>query len=285
MNLSDEVLSFYGLKEDPWRGDVRSDRDVFPTRDFQRIHKMVTRAVSRKDFAVVSGPTGAGKTDMTRRVLHEIGKRKSVKLVEILTPNVKLMSAASLCDALVMGLAPGAKTQIRTEKLALQVVDVLREHQRQGNTPVIVLDDAHECGINVLRQLKRFWQFRSAESYEPLIGIILLCWPELPLGLANNPDLLEVTRRADIVDLCGINGEHEEYLSKKLARVGARRKIFTAGSVRAFKRIVKAQWPLPTNRIAARSMLLAYDCRKTRTAAQSGVVLPEDVLKAAEDTV
>jgi type II secretory pathway predicted ATPase ExeA len=285
MNLSDEVLSFYGLKEDPWRGDVRSDRDVFPTRDFQRIHKMVTRAVSRKDFAVVSGPTGAGKTDMTRRVLNEVSKRKSVKLVEILTPNVKLMSAASLCDALVMGLAPGARTQVRTEKLALQVVDVLREHQRQGNTPVIVLDDAHECGINVLRQLKRFWQFRSVESYEPLVGIILLGWPKLPLSLSNNPDLLEVTRRADIVELRGLRGEHADYVAKKLARVGCKKTIFGKSAIRALASVPSAQWPLPTNRIAARAMRLAYDLAKTRTAAQRGTVLPEDVLKAAEETV
>jgi general secretion pathway protein A len=285
MNLNEEVLKFYGLKEDPFRGDVRSDKDIFPTRDFQRLHKLLTRAVERKDFAVAAGPTGAGKTDMTRRILNELGKRKSVKFIEILTPSVKAMSAPSLCDAILMELAPGDKTQVRNEKLALQVVDALRKHYQQGNTPVIVVDDAHECGISVLRHLKRFWQFRAAGGYEPLVGIILLGWPQLPLNLANNPALLEVTRRADIVEMRGLRGEHADYLAKKLARVGCKKTLFPANAIRALASVPSAQWPLPTNRIAARALRLACELAKTRPAAQRGIVLPEDILKAAEETI
>ena len=291
MNLSEDVLKFFGLADDPWRLDIRVDSDVFLTRDFGRMQKTISRAVERRDFAVVSGPTGAGKSQMARRVLGEISKRKNVRLVRVMAPDIKLISSSSLCDALVKTLAPGTTSHVRTEKLAIQVVEILREHRRQGNTPVIVIDDAHRCRINTLSQLKRFWEFRSPESYEPLLGIVLLGWPELPLTMLNNPELLEVARRADFVELVGLcdskgrNDEHDEYLKKKLARVGAKRTIFDAAAVKAFAQVPQAQWPLPTNRIASRAMRLAFDLAKTRPEKQRGLVLADDVRQAAQEVV
>lgn len=285
MNLSDDVLKFFGLSDDPWRLDVRCDGDVFLTRDFGRVHKLISRAVERRDFAVVAAPTGAGKTDMSKRVLNEIRKRRSVRLVEVFMPDVKQLSSAALCDALVLNLAPGTKGQIRTEKLAVQVVEILREHRRQGVSPVIIIDDAHQCTISVLRQLKRFWQFRSPESYEPLLGIILLGWPVLPLTLHNNPELLEVARRADIVELRGLHGEHADYIQRKLHRVGGNGQVFDGPALRAFGSVPQAQWPLPTNRIASRSMRLAFDLARTRPEKQRGLVLADDVRQAAQEVV
>lgn len=285
MNLSEDVLKFYGLNDDPWRLDIRVDSDVFLTRDFARMQKAISRAVERRDFAVVSGPTGAGKSQMARRVLGEIARRKTVRLVHVLAPDIKLISSSSLCDALVKTLAPGTRVQVRTEGLAIQVVAILREHRRLGNTPIIIIDDAHRCLINTLSQLKRFWEFRAPESYEPLLGIVLLGWPELPLTMLNNPELLEVARRADIVELRGLRGEHDDYLKRKLARVGGKRTIFEAAAVKAFAQVPQAQWPLPTNRIASRAMRLAFDLARTRPEKHRGLVLADDVRQAAQEVV
>jgi len=289
MNLSDDVLAFYKLKDDPWRLDVRTDKDVFPTRDYQRMHKLITRAVQRRDFAVVDGPTGSGKSQMCRHIIRQVARRKSVKLVPVAAPDVRRVSASTLCDALVLNLAPGTKGHIRTEKLAVQVGELLIGHHRQGNTPVVLIDDAHRCPPAMLGMLKKFYEFRDVgggNPYEPLLAIVLLGWPVLTLTLRNNVSLLEVARRADVCQLRGLAGEHAGYLEKKLKRVGCNGKVlFPKAAVAALRAVPHAQWPLVVNRIASRAMYLAWSERATRPKAKQGTVTAGDIRHAAEEEV
>jgi len=290
MNLNDDVLKHFRLKDDPFRLDVRTDKDVFPLRDFGRMQKLFTRVIERHDFGVVAGPTGSGKSVMARRLVREIARRRSatVKLVPIEAPDVKQVTASTLCDALVDTLAPGTKGQIRTEKLARQVCRILIEHHRQGNLPLLLIDDAHRCTPSTLSQLKRFWEFRDlgdADPYSPLLAIILLGWPGLATKLRNNPALLEVARRADIVELRGLRGQHAEYIRKKLARVGGKPTTFAASAIKQLARIPQAQWPLPANRIASRAMYWVWYDHKVRKPKERGVVLAADIARAAEEVV
>jgi len=290
MNLSDDVLGYFKLRADPWRLDVRADKDVFATKDYQRMHKLITRAVDRRDFAVIDGPTGAGKSQMCRAIIRQVNRRKAVKLVPILAPDVRLVSASTICDALVKNLAPGNRPEIRTEKLAIQVCEILIQHHRAGNVPVILIDDAHKCTPSTLSQLKRFYEFRDVagdQPYEPLMAIVLLGWPELSLTLANNPTLLEIARRADILQLRGLRGEHANYIQQKLLRVGPKggRTIFQKAAVAELRRVPQAQWPLAVNRICSRAMYLAWAERKTRAKNAQGQVTADDVRHAAEEEV
>ena len=290
MNLSEDVVRFFKLQDDPWRGDVRADRDVFLTRDYQRMHKHVTRAVDRRDFAVIAGPTGSGKTYMALKIIREIGKaRKKVKLAPILSPDIKQVSASTICDAIVKNLAPGTRPQVRTEKLAIQVCSILAEHNTAGNTPVLLIDDAHLCTPTTLRQLKRFYELRDVTAlnpYDPLLAIVLLGWPELSVTLNNNAALLEVARRADVVQLRGLRGEYDTYVKQKLARVGLRngRAIFEPAAIKALARIPQAQFPLPANRILSRAMYLCWEetQQKARPVKKRGVVTADDIKHAAE---
>lgn len=289
VNLPDDAVRFFRLKDDPWRLDVREDRDVFITRDYERMHKLVTRAVERRDFAVVAGPTGSGKSQMARRIIREITRRKRVKLVPIVAPDVKQINSSTIMDALVKNLAPGTRPEVRTEKLAIQVCSILIAHHAAGNLPVLLIDDAHRCTPTTLGQLKRFHEFRDiggADPYEPLLCIILLGWPELSLTLRNNADLLEVARRADMVELRGLRGEHADYVKRKLARVGANgHAIFEPAAIKALASLPQAQWPLPTNHICARAMFLAWEERATRPKKDQGVVTAADIKHAAEEVL
>jgi len=289
MNLSTDVVKFFGLTDDPWRLDVRRDSDVFPTKDYRRMHKTLTRAVERRDFAIVSGATGSGKSVAAQHVLREVCKRKSVQLIPILAPDVRQVKASTLCDALVKHLAPKTRPEVRTEKLAIQVCNLLIEHHRAGRTPVILIDDAHNCTPTTISQLKKFYEFRDVagrDPYEPLMAIILLGWPELGVTLRNNVTLLEVARRADMIELRGLTGEHRDYILRKLKRVGANGKvIFQAAAVAELRRAPQAHWPLAVNRIASRAMFLAWDDRNARPAKTRGQVTADDVRQAARDEV
>ena len=290
MNLSEDVVRFFKLQDDPWRGDVRADKDVFLTKDYQRMHKHITRAVERRDFAVVAGDTGSGKTYMALKIIREIGKtRKKVKLVPILSPDVKQVGASTICDAIVKNLAPGTRPQVRTEKLAIQVCSILAEHNKAGNTPVLLIDDAHLCTPTTLRQLKRFYELRDVTAlnpYEPLLAIVLLGWPDLVVTLKNNAALLEVASRADVVQLRGLRGEYAEYVKQKLARVGLRngRAIFEPAAIKALKKIPQAQFPLCANRILSQAMFLCWEesQQKARPVKKRGVVTADDIKHAAE---
>lgn len=288
MNLSDDVVKWYGLKDDPWRLDVLRDQDVFMTADFQRMHKAITRAVERRDFLVIDGPTGSGKSQMARRLIREVTKRRKIKLVPILAPDVKQINSSTICDALVRNLAPGDRPEVRNEKLAIQVCTILCTHHAAGSIPVLVIDDAHRCTPSTLSQLKRFHEFRdlaSADPYEPLIAIVLLGWPELSLTLMNNASLLEIARRADIIQLRGLRGEHADYIRQKLARVGANgNPIFDKPAVEALRKAPSSQWPLALNRICSRAMFLAWDDRKSRKPARP-TVTAADIAQAAKDEI
>src|SRR5690242_5959612 len=89
MDLSQEMLAYYGLNEAPYRNS--------PDPRFLYLSDQVKEALSKVEYMIrdrigplyMYGPIGLGKTTIMRRLLETIQDEKTYTIKSIFTPNVK----------------------------------------------------------------------------------------------------------------------------------------------------------------------------------------------------
>ncbi len=207
-------LSFYGLERQPFH--------ITPDPEFLYLspsHKAALEAIihgieERKGFVAITGAVGAGKTTILRSYL-ETNKDDSLKIVYVF--NAKLTFQGLLKTMYEeLGLPIGSSSVM---EMVNRLYEFLIEEHRQGNTVVLVIDEAQNMPVDTLESLRMMSDGET--SGNKLMQIVLVGQTEFEKAL--NTDRLRQLRqrlgvRAKIQPLS--RAESLEYIRFRIRRAG-----------------------------------------------------------------
>lgn len=217
--LTQTTLKHFKLFRNPFMDDVRSPEDVYLNADGHFILTAMRDVAKNQGILAISGESGAGKTVLRKLFMEELRKEDDIAVI---TPRIfdkSRITAASLCDAIVADISRENPKRAMEAK-ARQVERLLRTASQGGRRHVLVIEEAHDLTVPILKYLKRFWEME--DGFNRLLGIILIGQNELKdkLDEKMNYDMREFIRRCIHVELAPIDKHIHDYLSFKFKRVG-----------------------------------------------------------------
>jgi len=267
--ITSEAMKHFKIFRNPFIDDIEKDSDIYMSDEHRYIEAAMLDCARHGGFLAVIGEVGSGKSVIRRKVVIQLQKDGDVLVIYPQIIDKRKVTAASICDAIIMDIS-SEKTKIKLEQKARQVQKLLLERSKQNYRSVLIIEEAHDLPIEVLKYLKRFYELE--DGYRKLLGIILMGQIELKYAFneAQHVDLREVIRRVQIAEISGLNGHIKEYLNLKFKRVGSEMdKIFDNGALGALaKRLtskdrqnktISHAYPLLVNNYAAKAMNLATD--------------------------
>jgi general secretion pathway protein A len=183
----------------------------------------VTQALDRLQYfaehglvALLTGPTGVGKSCLVKRFLHALPAHRYQSLYLY----ISRVEAAAMLRMIVAAL--GEKPSLGRDRLFRQILDRTREAER---ATVLVIDDAHLLGEATLTDLRLLV---SAPSSAP---------PSLKVLLCGQSPLSKLLARASLADLqgricvrCSLRPLSKDqtvaYIDRRLKAVGGAETLF-----------------------------------------------------------
>lgn len=165
--------------------------------------------------ALLTGPTGAGKSCLIRRFIHALPTHRYQPLVL----HISRVDAAAMLRMIVTTL--GEKPALGRDRLFRQILERTRE---ADHATVLIVDDAHLLGEATLTDLRLLV---SAPTDAPALKV-LLC---------GQPPLSKLLARASLADLlnrigvrCALRPLSKEqtvaYMDRRLQAVGGNEQLF-----------------------------------------------------------
>ena len=178
---------FFGLKKFPFNLTPDPAFLFLPTKHHEALAGLTYAVMERKGFVVLSGDAGTGKTTLLRSFLKNLPPDRietSVILNPALTPSEFLEIV--LLD---FGIAevPQSKAQ-RLWKLQAFLLQVFREKR----TAILVIDEAHKLGLDVLEEIRLLGNLEHEEH--KFLQVVLSGQSELD-DLLNRQDLRQFKQR------------------------------------------------------------------------------------------
>jgi len=192
--LSQETLKHFKLFRNPFWDDVRSKEDVYLNQDSRFILAAMVDVAKNQGILAISGDSGAGKTVLRKLFMEELREDDDIAVIIPRVFDKSKITAASLCDAIVADVS--SENPKRTmEAKARQVERLLRTATQGGRRHVLIIEEAHDLTVPILKYLKRFWEME--DGFNRLLGIILIGQNELKhkLNERKNYQMREFIRR------------------------------------------------------------------------------------------
>jgi len=270
LRIPEKTLKYFKLFRDPFFYDPRSEKEVFRSEDHRYLEYAMYDAATNNGLLAVIAEVGAGKTVMRREVIERLKSDEKVRLVYPQIVDNKKVSAASICDAIVMDLS-NDKVKRDLECKSRHVRALLCERLKQGKRVCLIIEEAHQLTVPALKYIKRFYEFE--EGRQKLISILLLGQIELATLLDEEqyPELRELSRRIQVASIPGLGDNTWDYLTLKFSIVGGDiTKIISEEAVKALvKRLTipdpvtgrpfSQAFPLTVNNYIAKAMIVAHD--------------------------
>ena len=179
--------SFFRLKENPFNitPDPRFLYMGPSYRDGLAYLKYGVR--EKKGFLVLTGEVGTGKTTLVRALTQEFGSEVLVSVVlnTRVTPKQLLTLAAR--DFGLEGSWRGSKVE-----LLMELSDFLLAQANAGKSCVLVVDEAHNMGPQLLEELRLLSNVET--DREKLLQIVMVGQPEL-LNTLSLPSMRQIRQR------------------------------------------------------------------------------------------
>jgi general secretion pathway protein A len=229
--------NFYHLKKEPFHITPDPEFLFLTPSHKQALGSIVYGVRNRKGFVVITGEVGVGKTTILRSYLEGVAKQKT-KIIYIFNANVTF---ENLLKSIYRELGLHTKKDDTVEMLN-DLYQILMEEYKQGNTVLLIIDEAQNMPIKTLENLRMLSNLET--SKDKLLQIVLIGQYEFEKIL----DLYELRQlkqriaiRSTIIPFTG--DESMAYIKHRLAKVTINRTpIFTKG---ALKRIVKEAKGVP----------------------------------------
>ena len=228
---------FYHLRKEPFHITPDPEFLFLSPSHKQALGSIVYGVKNRKGFVVITGEVGVGKTTILRSYLEGVAKEKT-KVIYIFNSDV---SFKNLLKTIYKELGLEARTGDAVEMLN-DLYEILMEEYRQGNTVLLIVDEAQNMPVETLENLRMLSNLET--SKDKLLQIVLIGQYEFD-EILNLYELRQLKQR--IVIRSTINplneGESMAYIRHRLAKAALNgSSVFTKG---ALKRIVKEAKGIP----------------------------------------
>jgi type II secretory pathway predicted ATPase ExeA/DNA-binding XRE family transcriptional regulator len=268
--LTEEAKRHFKMFRNPFINDVLEDKDIYMSEEHRYIEAAMIDAAKHAGFIAVIGEVQSGKSIMRRKVVLALQREGNVRVIFPQIIDKDRVTASSLCDAIIHDISSEPPRQHLEDK-SRQVYRLLLERHRQGLRHVIIIEEAHDLSMKVIKLLKRFYELE--DGYTKLLGIILIAQTELAQKLNENdyPWLREAIRRIQVVQIRGLNGNVYDYLALKFKRIGVKvDDVFDRAAIEVLSKrltdrdgrtnkVISQAFPGRVNNEAARAMNLAAD--------------------------
>jgi general secretion pathway protein A len=218
--------SFYGLKENPF--NVNPDpRFLFLTKQIEEaLTGLMYGIQTRKGFITLTGEVGTGKTTLINRLLDWLHHRRA-RTAFLFNSR---MNSSQLFDFILAEFDIPCESKSKSQQL-LKLNHWLLERYREGETVVLIIDEAQNLTYPVLEEIRLLTNLET--STEKLLQIVLSGQPELEEKL-KLPQLRQLRQR--IMLRCRTTPLSEEqtrdYIAERLRIAGAcGEPIFSAKTV------------------------------------------------------
>jgi general secretion pathway protein A len=228
---------FYRLKKEPFHITPNPEFLFLSPSHKQALGSIVYGVRNRKGFIVITGEVGVGKTTILRSYLEGVAKQRT-KVVYIFNTHV---SFKNLLKTIYKELGFDPKSGDIVEMLN-DLYQILMEEYRQGNTVLLIADEAQNMPIETLENLRMLSNLET--SNDKLLQIVLIGQYEFEeiLNLHELRQLKQrIVLRSVIVPLT--QKESIAYIKHRLGKAAMNgSQVFTKG---AMKRIVKEARGIP----------------------------------------
>lgn len=233
--LTQDAIKHFKLFRNPFMDDVRSVQDVFMSPDIRYVLASVLDTAKNQGFSAVIADSGAGKSVIRRLAIEELKKDGNITVIMPRIFDKTRVTAAGLCEAIIADIS-SENPKRSMESKARQVERLLRQASQSGQRHVMILEEAHDLTIPVLKYLKRFWEME--DGFSRLLGIVMVGQTELKekLDLKRHYDMREVIRRVITAELSPLDSHLKPYLEFKFKRVGSQAdKVFASDAYDAIR--------------------------------------------------
>jgi len=216
--LTQEAKKQFKLFGHPFIDDIRTDSDIFMSDEHRYIEAAFLDAARHGGFLAIVGEVGSGKSVIRRKVVEQLKRDKDVLVIYPQIIDKTRVTAASICDAIIMDIS-NETPRMKLEAKSRQVQRLLVDRAKNGYRHVLILEEAHDLTVPVLKYLKRFHELE--DGYRKLLGIVMIAQTELQSRFeeSQNVDMREVIQRVQIAEIQGLNGSLKAYLAVKFKRL------------------------------------------------------------------
>ncbi len=232
MQLNEEVLALFRLKRNPFENDLRSESDVFKLNDggYEKVEREILRGIKEHSMLALVAPSGSGKTTLWEGIEDDLINREDVVLCKPMAADRERLRPTHMVRALLFGLL-GDSAQVAgdIERMSRQLYSALKDAQAKRRTVILYIDDAHFMNRTLLRQIKRFYEFKTGR--DRMLSIVMIGIEALGEKLGQFREVGDRTRTLTMPVV-----PVEKYLEFKLGRVGSSvPKLFDSDGLKAFK--------------------------------------------------
>ncbi len=207
--------AFFKLRRNPF--ELSPDPYfLFPTaRHYEALANLYYAIRGRKGFVVLTGEVGTGKTLLLRCLLDKL-ERHRVQCAYVFNP---ILEPEEFLRYIVADFGLQGEWKDKSS-LLMALHDYLIRGHRQGQTSVLVLDEAHLLSQAVLEESRLLSNLET--PWGKLLQIALVGQPELDAKL-DSPELRQLKQRIALrCRLEPLNWEEvQEYVNWRLKRAGA----------------------------------------------------------------
>ncbi len=221
-----DIRHFFSLKRDPFAQDL-PPADLFELPSLAPLQKRIEFALSLKNFTLVTGEVGSGKSTSLRYVTHHLptGAYEVLFFTAGTYGMTEFYRQILLCFGVV-------SSSYKSSIMIKQIQDFLREIHGRRVTPVLIIDEAHLLKTEVFGQLHLLSQ--DAYDSNPLLPTIL-CGQDLLIDKLMNPSSKPLASR--ILGRSHLEAIRKDvmvsYIRHHLKIAGTTEKIFSDDAITA----------------------------------------------------
>lgn len=268
-------LPYFGFSEKPFNLTPDSRFLFLSEKHKEALGHLLYGVRERKGFIVITGEVGAGKTILSRALLHELARDGDIKTALLLNPS---LSELDLLKSINEEFAIPSRLDTKKE-LIDELNNFLLEGLQGGKNAVLVIDEAQNLAPSVLEQIRLLSNLETEK--EKLIQIVLIGQSELEANL-QIPRLRQLNQRITVrFRLSPLDfKETRSYIYHRLALADGLDKVrFTRLALENIYRYTSGN-PRRINILADRVLLAAYT-RSTRKVSGSLVKRTAKELKSS----